>query len=86
MPGSNNDINVLNRSSLFNNILACRAPPENYTINSNDYTMGYYLADGIYQSLSTIVKTYSTPDTVKKQKFAQMQEGARKDVERAFGK
>src|SRR4051812_3954943 len=35
MPGSNNDINVLNRSSLFNNVLAGRAPPANYTINNN---------------------------------------------------
>jgi hypothetical protein len=31
------------------------------------------------------VKTIPAPDTQKKKKFAQMQEAARKDVERAFG-
>jgi hypothetical protein len=85
MPGCNNDLNVLNRSNLFNNLLDGRAPPANYTINYHNYHMGYYLADGIYPPLATIVKTYSAPDTQKIFFFAQMQEAARKDVERAFG-
>jgi hypothetical protein len=85
MPGCNNDLNVLNRSNLFNNLLDGRAPAANYSINNHNYHMGYYLADGIYPPLATIVKTYSNPDTQKKKKFAQMQEAARKDVERAFG-
>jgi hypothetical protein len=85
MPGCNNDLNVLNRSNLFNDLLDGRAHPANYTINNHDYHMGYYLADGIYPPLATIVKTYSAPDTRKKKKIAQMQEATRKDVERAFG-
>ncbi|XP_035547150.1 uncharacterized protein LOC108986382 [Juglans regia] len=62
-----------------------RAPLVNSTINDNDYTMGYYLADGIYLKWSTFVKTIPSPQENKKKKFATTQESARKDVERAFG-
>ncbi|CAI8612680.1 unnamed protein product [Vicia faba] len=46
--GSNNDINVLNQSNVFNDILEGHAPNVQYTINGTPYNMGYYLADGIY--------------------------------------
>ncbi|XP_052203949.1 uncharacterized protein LOC127809225 [Diospyros lotus] len=61
------------------------APPVNYTINGHEYTMGYYLADGIYPNWSTFVKTIPCPQGLKKKHFAKAQESARKDVERAFG-
>ena len=47
--------------------------------------MGYYLADGIYPQWSTFVKTIPAPQGNKRKLFARKQEGARKDVERAFG-
>ncbi|XP_042939463.1 uncharacterized protein LOC122274491 [Carya illinoinensis] len=62
-----------------------RAPPVNYTINDNDYTIGYYLADGIYPKWRTFVKTIPSPRGNKKKNFVKAQEFARKDVERAFG-
>ena len=47
LPGSNNDINVLERSHVFFELAQGRAPAVNYLINGHNYTMGYYLADGI---------------------------------------
>ncbi|XP_020250285.1 uncharacterized protein LOC109827687 [Asparagus officinalis] len=82
--GSHNDINVLERSNLFTELTEGRAPPVKYSINSHEYTMGYYLADGIYPQWSTFVKTISAPQGNKKKNFAQAQDSARKDAERAF--
>ena len=86
LPGSHNDINVLERSSVFTLLSEGRAPLVNYSvINGNDYTMGYYLADGIYPKWVTFVKTISCSRGNKQIHFAQAQELARKDVERASG-
>ncbi|KAJ9543304.1 hypothetical protein OSB04_023011 [Centaurea solstitialis] len=85
LPGSLNDINVLERSFVFSDIVEGRAPPISYKVNGKSYNMGYYLADGIYPSWATLVKTIPAPQGNKQKLFAKEQEGARKDVERAFG-
>lgn len=83
--GSNNDINVLDQSPLFTDVLQGRAPPVQYTLNESDYNMGYYLADGIYPEWATFAKSIIRPQSAKHKLYAQRQESARKDVERAFG-
>jgi hypothetical protein len=85
MAGSNNDINVVHRSSVFSRLTECTAPHIFYEINGNPYDKGYYLADGIYPSRATFVKTVCNPADEKCKKFAKEQEAARKDVERTFG-
>jgi len=85
MPRSHYDINVLHRSPLFDNLAEGRAPEVNYSVNGHDYNMGYYLADGIYPSWATLVKSITLPMGNKRQYFAKAQEAARKMVERAFG-
>jgi hypothetical protein len=84
LPGSCNDINVLQRSP----ILAYERgelPPVQFTVNRQTYDMGYYLADGIYPEWSAFVKIIPHPTNRKKQYFAKVQESERKDIERAFG-
>jgi hypothetical protein len=61
MPGSNNDILVLDASPVFTNMMEGVAPKCEYTINGNQYHQGYFLADGIYPDYSTLVKTISQP-------------------------
>ena len=66
MPGSNNDINVLDSSHLFSNLTQGIAPPAHYVIQGIEYNMGYYLADSIYPKWSTIVQTIREPRGKKK--------------------
>ncbi|XP_071727336.1 uncharacterized protein [Rutidosis leptorrhynchoides] len=82
---SNNDINVLNRSPLFDSIKNGTAPPSPFTVNGHDYTHGYYLADSIYPDWATLIKAYSSPIDNPAAKFTRFQESTRKDVERTFG-
>ena len=56
-----------------------------FLVNGTTYSKGYYLADGIYLEWSTFVKSFSYLEDAKRVKFKQMQEAARKDVERVFG-
>ena len=81
LPGSLNDINVLDRSPVFTLLANGHAPPVNYIINGHEYKMRYYIADGIYPNWSTFVKTIPCPQGLKKKHFAKAQESARKDVE-----
>ncbi|GJW98544.1 ALP1-like protein isoform X1 [Tanacetum coccineum] len=59
--GSNNDINVLYQSPLFNDLKTGRAPKIPLVANGITYLWGYYLVDGIYQELAALVKTISEP-------------------------
>jgi hypothetical protein len=85
LPGSHNDINILQRSPLFAKLCEGEAPEVNFSINGHDYKMGYYLTDGIYPSWATFVKTIGQPQGNKQKYFAKAQEVVRKNVERAFG-
>jgi hypothetical protein len=68
--GSNNDINVLNQSNLFTELLQGRAPAVQFHANGTEYNMGYYLADGIYPEWATFVKTIPLPQSDKAKLFA----------------
>uniref|UniRef100_A0A0D3AE12 Uncharacterized protein n=1 Tax=Brassica oleracea var. oleracea TaxID=109376 RepID=A0A0D3AE12_BRAOL len=44
-PGTLNDINVLDRSPVFDDIINGQAPQVTYSINGREYRMAYYLTD-----------------------------------------
>ncbi|KAK1613220.1 hypothetical protein QYE76_036893 [Lolium multiflorum] len=77
------------RSPLFARLVKGDAPPCNYKVMNNEYTMGYYLTDGIYPNYATLVKSIKEkkdrPLTRKEACFTRNQEARRKDIERAFG-
>ena len=83
--GSNNDINVLNQSTIFTEVLQGRAPEVQFMVNGNEYNRGYYLTDGIYPEWVTFVKSLPEALSDKDKVFAIKQAEVRKDVERAFG-
>ena len=85
MAGSHIDINVLQRSPVFARLAEGNNPAVNVTTNDHNYDKCYCLGDDIYPQWTTIVKTIPNPVGEKRKRFAQEQESARNDVERAFG-
>ncbi|XP_071695608.1 uncharacterized protein [Rutidosis leptorrhynchoides] len=85
LPGSNNDINVLNFSPLFNTIKDGSAPPSPFEVNGRRYERGYYLGDGIYPDWAMLVKAPHNPTDESRKNFKRFQESARRDIELAFG-
>ncbi|XP_068340226.1 uncharacterized protein [Pyrus communis] len=82
--GSQNDITVLRRSPIFNNLREGKSPQLDYYIKEHQYNMGYYLADGIYPKWVTLVQAIGNPVNDAQRWFTLHQEAYRKDVERAF--
>ncbi|XP_058774200.1 uncharacterized protein LOC131648464 [Vicia villosa] len=83
--GTLNDINVLDRSPVFDDVEPGNTPRVNFFVNQRLYNMAYYLANGIYPSYPAFVKSIRLPQSEPDKLFAKYQEGCRKDIERAFG-
>jgi hypothetical protein len=51
LPGTNNDLNVLSYSSLFDDVLNIKSPTvHSFEINQKRFQSAYYLCNGIYPS------------------------------------
>jgi Plant transposon protein len=86
-PGMFNDLNILSASNHFRNILAGNFPTvmPTYKIHGEIFCWYYYLADGIYPKWKIFLQSIRETTTEKQSRFAKVQEGVRKSVERVFG-
>ena len=86
-PGSLNDINILDRSSIVGSILAqtfdTKVPPYKLNGTTRDYL--YFLVDGIYPPWAIFAKTNPEPIGEEELYYKTRHEHVRKDIERAFG-
>jgi hypothetical protein len=82
MPGSNNDINVVERSPLVGELLKGEASKSSFQVNGKKYDGSYLLCDGDYPCWAIFIKTIAQPQGDKNKHFAKMQETMRKYVER----
>nr|GEW73214.1 phospholipid-transporting ATPase 1 [Tanacetum cinerariifolium] len=62
---ANNDINVLDNSSLFDDLLNDTTLVVPYVVNGVGYEKGYYLADGIYPQWATFMKSFTVANDAK---------------------
>ena len=85
MPGCINDINVLHRSLVFDELYQYCAPKYEYVVNDHEYRIEYFLSDDTYPKWTQLVRSIPLPQGPKTKLFAQCQDAVRKDVERAFG-
>jgi len=69
--GTLNDMNVLHRSPVFQELYEDRAPKCEYVVNGRKYNIGYYLSDGIYPRWATFVKSVPLPQSAKDRLFAE---------------
>ncbi|GJX49599.1 ALP1-like protein [Tanacetum coccineum] len=85
--GSNNDANVLRQSPVLNGLKVGKASEVPFVANDVTYKWGYYLTDEIYPEWAVLMKSISQPESndVKRIRYKQAHEAARKDVERSFG-
>ncbi|GKB48209.1 ALP1-like protein [Tanacetum coccineum] len=85
--GTNNNVNILRQSSLFNDLKSGKALDVPFVANNVLYKKGYYLTDGIYPQWSVLIKSIKNPgtDDHKRILYKTKHEAVKKDVERAFG-
>ncbi|KAI2506757.1 Ribosomal protein-like protein [Fragilaria crotonensis] len=87
-PGSLNDINIWDRSSLLKSFLDGSFAADvdfEFEVGGRVFNRLWLMVDGIYPELSRFVKTVEEPSDRKASAYAKWQEAARKDIERAFG-
>ncbi|KAG7372191.1 plant transposon protein [Nitzschia inconspicua] len=90
--GNIGDLNILAQSPLLERMvdgsfhtLENEASVVPFKIGDQEFTKCFIVTDGIYPKFSRFVKGVKEPITEEEKKYTAWQEGARKDVERAFG-
>ncbi len=84
-PGSNNDININDRSPMWNKIGTDGFPKFTYQMSHGMETNLYYAADNIYPDYPVFMKSCGESGDPLIHYYSKRLEAVRKDVERAFG-
>ena len=84
-PGTMNDRTIWDQSSLLLSFLDGSFPNFPFSIAGEQFNQLWFLVDGIYPEASRFVLSIKQPNDPLAATYAKWQEGARKDVERAFG-
>ncbi|KAJ0585192.1 putative harbinger transposase-derived protein [Helianthus annuus] len=63
MPGSHNDITIINHSPLLNDRVNGIGPKGTFFVNGIEYMYGYYQVDGIYPEWGVFVKSFTRHGT-----------------------
>ena len=86
-PGSLNDINTWERSSMLHDMTHGRMHEIDfdYKINGESFSLLYYLVDLIYPQITRFVRAIAVPVTRIDRYYTSKHDAARKDIERAFG-
>jgi hypothetical protein len=82
---SNNNINVLNQSPLFIDVIRGCTLKVSFIGNGREHHMRYYLIDDIYPSWPVFVKGVNVPQQEKYRFFSMKQASVKKDMECDFG-
>jgi hypothetical protein len=86
--GTLNDINIWDRSSMLKAFVDGTWSNDidfEFSIGNATFQKLWVMVDGIYPELARFVKTIQEPVGQRSISYAKWQEGARKDIERAFG-
>ena len=86
-PGSLNDINILDKSTIIQKILQeqFNIQVPSYTINGTSRNYMYFLVDGIYPKYAIFASSINIACTEEEDTYKKKHEHVRKDIERAFG-
>ena len=88
-PGTMNDINIWERSSLFESMLNGNGKHDeidhDFVLDGEVFSKLFYLVDGMYPSLTRFLGPENDPATQLDGSYKINQEGSRKDVERGYG-
>ncbi|GJX79741.1 ribonuclease H-like domain-containing protein [Tanacetum coccineum] len=83
--GANNDLTVLNNSSLFDDLLDSIGPVAPFECNGVTFEKGYNLADDIYPQWASFVKSFTVTSSEKNVLYKRKQEELRKDIDPTSG-
>lgn len=84
MADDHKDINILNHSPVFDQLIQGKTLATNNSVNDHTYMMCYHLTNSTYPEYATLIRTVAHPTMPMKRLFGLKQEATHKNVERSI--